>query len=254
MTIKAITYGKDPLQTADLYVPTTSNGAAVVFVHGGAWLRGDKTDGQNLAEVLAQAGYLVAAINYRLAQAALFPAAQSDLETFITWFKASDYQQLRLGLLGVSVGGTMALTAAFKFHLPVVTWSAVVESANWMATHQNVKPALDAKKTLGLAKPRAIKDAFYRYFIENYLGTVTSDKLQALDPLQATGAELPAVMMFNSTDEIVPLGDALTFLNRLTARQPNSRLTVFSGDGHAQAYEARALGQTLAFFDQQLQG
>lgn len=51
---------------------------AVVVVHGGGWIQGDKTESQTklMAQVMAQAGYFVANINYRLTG----PAVSTDPE------------------------------------------------------------------------------------------------------------------------------------------------------------------------------
>ena len=51
---------------------------AVVVVHGGGWYTGDKSDADvvNASRVLADAGYVVFNINYRLAPEFPFPAAQ----------------------------------------------------------------------------------------------------------------------------------------------------------------------------------
>lgn len=60
-------YGKDPLQRLDYWRPETAGSPLVVFVHGGGWERGDKSDsvGIKAAHFLGQ-GYGFASINYRL--------------------------------------------------------------------------------------------------------------------------------------------------------------------------------------------
>ena len=51
---------------------------ALIVVHGGGWHNGDKTKFQALSIGLARQGYVVAAIEYRLADEAAFPAAIHD--------------------------------------------------------------------------------------------------------------------------------------------------------------------------------
>jgi acetyl esterase/lipase len=60
-------------QKLKLYIPTTGNGPfpVVIIVHGGAFMFGDKTDGQIVA-----AGYAVASINYRLSSEAAASSRQ----------------------------------------------------------------------------------------------------------------------------------------------------------------------------------
>ncbi|ERL64940.1 alpha/beta hydrolase family protein [Schleiferilactobacillus shenzhenensis] len=248
--MNTIKYGTDPLQTADIYEPQQRNGAAIIFIHGGAWLRGDKAGGKHLATVLSDHGYVVAAINYRLAPAAQMPAAQEDLDSFVAFMQqSSDFSSLKLGLLGVSVGGTMALTTSMHTGLPVSTWSAVVQSQDWINRHPGVKPSLDGKKELGLTDQHEINAAFYQNFINTYLGTVTQDKLAQLDPLNQETTKPGPIAMMNSLDEIVPVEDVMKFFKRVAKVQPESRLTFFPGWQHAQGYEAQALDQTRAFFD-----
>ena len=61
-----VAYGPGALQKADFYYPDTPNGAAIVFVHGGGWIRGDKSADSDIGETFANAGYLVALPNYAL--------------------------------------------------------------------------------------------------------------------------------------------------------------------------------------------
>ena len=67
----------------DLHYPETTDAPlpAVVYVHGGAWIRGDKAIGENARFVpeLVERGYLVASINYRLAPQFQFPALIQDV-------------------------------------------------------------------------------------------------------------------------------------------------------------------------------
>lgn len=62
-----LAYGKDPLQKLDYWRPKKPGSPLVVFVHGGGWKRGDKSDstGQKASHILDQ-GYGFASLNYRL--------------------------------------------------------------------------------------------------------------------------------------------------------------------------------------------
>ena len=72
--IPDISYGADPAQRFDVYVSTrpAANAAAapvILFVHGGGWARGDKTNGRVLAPKVAHwvdQGYVVISANYRM--------------------------------------------------------------------------------------------------------------------------------------------------------------------------------------------
>ena len=155
----------------DIYVPDAANGGAVIYAHGGGWFRGDKENESDLGQYLADAGYLVAIPNFRLAPKFLYPTAQNDFDHFINWLLASPYEfdRERVGLLGASSGGTMVLQNSLTTGYPVVAWSPVVDFANWVQKNQMVKASVDAKNELGLTEIHEIHDAFYKYFIQTYL-------------------------------------------------------------------------------------
>ncbi len=76
-------------QKLDLYVPadTGENLPLIIWVHGGAWLGGNKTHYRPM-EYLS-AGYAGASINYRLSQHAVFPAQIEDVKAAIRWLRAN---------------------------------------------------------------------------------------------------------------------------------------------------------------------
>jgi len=98
---------------ADIYSPLVNASQelrpALVVVHGGGWHSGDKTKFQALSIRLAQKGYVVAAIEYRLADEAAFPAAIHDCFAAVRYLRsnAEDLQldPSRIGAVGGSAGG-----------------------------------------------------------------------------------------------------------------------------------------------------
>ena len=62
---------------------------ALVVVHGGGWHNGDKTKFRALSIRLASFGYVVAAIEYRLAGEAAFPAAIHDCTAAVRFLRAN---------------------------------------------------------------------------------------------------------------------------------------------------------------------
>ncbi len=82
----------------------------VILVHGGGWMRGDKTSYiKPLFEPLTKAGFTWFTINYRLAPAHRWPACADDVESAIRWVKANAKQYKadpkRIALVGESAGG-----------------------------------------------------------------------------------------------------------------------------------------------------
>lgn len=79
---------------------------ALIVVHGGGWHNGDKTKFQALSIRLANLGYVVAAIEYRLADEAAFPAAIHDCFAAVRFLRANAGQlNLNANSIG-AVGGS----------------------------------------------------------------------------------------------------------------------------------------------------
>lgn len=95
----------------DLFVPDSGPALkpAVVVVHGGGWLNGDKTKFHALAMALAARGYVTAAIEYRLGGEAKFPAAIHDCNAAVRWMRAHAKEHgidsTHIGAVGGSAGG-----------------------------------------------------------------------------------------------------------------------------------------------------
>ncbi|GAA5022624.1 hypothetical protein GCM10025734_79070 [Kitasatospora paranensis] len=108
----------------DLHVPPAGGGPApvVVWIHGGAFLSGDRrhlpetlTPG-SLFEAFTAAGIAVATIDYRLSGEAVFPAQLDDVRSAIAYLRYyADVLGIdtgRLGASGESAGGALAALAA----------------------------------------------------------------------------------------------------------------------------------------------
>ena len=101
----------DKSLSLDVYVPETAEPGKklplVVWVHGGAWLGGDKRGGPFLR--LANKGYVLASVNYRLSQEAIFPAQIHDCKAAIRFLRANadryGVDPDRIGVWGSSAGG-----------------------------------------------------------------------------------------------------------------------------------------------------
>jgi acetyl esterase/lipase len=93
----------------DLYVPKDARNPLplVVWIHGGAWRAGSKD--RCPAIRVTKRGYVVASVNYRLSQQAIFPAQIEDCKAAIRWLRANaakyHVDSERIGVWGSSAGG-----------------------------------------------------------------------------------------------------------------------------------------------------
>jgi acetyl esterase/lipase len=103
----------------DLYTPS---GAAsplptLLYLHGGAWALGDKSDMavERLMPLVAH-GFAVASANYRLVPSVTYPAPIHDVKAAVRWLRANAAEHGldpdRIALGGASAGGHLASLAA----------------------------------------------------------------------------------------------------------------------------------------------
>lgn len=104
-------YGSRPLQKLDLWHAQASKPAPlVVFVHGGGWKRGDKSNATGAAKVthLLGRGYAVASIDYDLVPGATVEQQAADVALAVAWLRnhAADHgiDPRRIVLMGHSAG------------------------------------------------------------------------------------------------------------------------------------------------------
>ncbi len=75
-----------PRHVLDLYRPTgLANYPILLFVHGGAWVSGDKSNVAAVGQTLATNGIGVAAVNYRLSPEVTHPAHIQDIALAFAW-------------------------------------------------------------------------------------------------------------------------------------------------------------------------
>jgi acetyl esterase/lipase len=111
----------------DLYRPARNGNSpvpCVVVIHGGGWDGGDRRQLPGLNHWLAERGYAVVAISYRLAPAHRWPAQRDDALAAIAFLKARGpalgIDPARLVLLGRSAGGQIAQSVAYTARDPAI--------------------------------------------------------------------------------------------------------------------------------------
>ena len=95
----------------DLHLPVgVENPPLVMFIHGGGWTSGDRKRCD--LKWVAQSGYAVASIEYRMSQEARFPAQIHDCKGALRWLRAHQkelgYDASRVVVAGMSAGGHLA--------------------------------------------------------------------------------------------------------------------------------------------------
>ena len=120
----------------DVYQPTQEpppgGRPAVIVIHGGGWVLGDKWSLEGYSRMLAETGIVAININYRLAPRHKFPAQVDDVRDALVW-TAKNAERFainlnRLGLCGYSAGGHLSALVAVLADEP---FAVQVAASNW---------------------------------------------------------------------------------------------------------------------------
>lgn len=103
-------FGKN---TLDLYLPKSPGShPLVLWVHGGAFVAGDKSGVENWGVMLAANGYTVAAMNYEWAPEATYPAQVQQIADALSFLCRTavqyDFSVQRIAIAGDSAGAHLA--------------------------------------------------------------------------------------------------------------------------------------------------
>jgi acetyl esterase/lipase len=109
-------YDQHPQAILDIVMPAAEakeRRPGVVAIHGGGWTRYTKDDLLEHVLPWVEKGFVVANIEYRLANVALAPAAAIDAVKATEWFRKNarrwNVDSARIVVMGRSVGGYLAL-------------------------------------------------------------------------------------------------------------------------------------------------
>jgi acetyl esterase/lipase len=139
-----VQYGDDGSDTTlDAFSPDSARGPlpTVVWIHGGAWISGDKSNVTPYLRILASRGYTTIGVNYSIAPEAVYPTAITQLNDALAYIVEHaaelgvDPQQIVLA--GDSAGSQLASELAGITTNPAY------------ATLLGINPALDADQLVG---------------------------------------------------------------------------------------------------------
>jgi acetyl esterase/lipase len=128
-----VSYGDNSSQKMDVYLPAkrTNDTKVVVFIHGGSFIGGDKSEYTALVEELYRRNFAVANINYRLVDGSgletnpithkkstvLIQDQVNDVSAAVNYIisKAKDWQvsNTKIAVVGHSAGATLSLLYAY---------------------------------------------------------------------------------------------------------------------------------------------
>jgi acetyl esterase len=199
---------------------------AVIVVHGGGWVRGDRAlDVAPILEPLSDAGFAWFSISYRLMNdAAQFGAAIEDVKAAVRFVKAhaAEYHvdAERIALVGESAGGQLAAMAALSEE-PELRVKAVV---GLYAPTDLVTLAKTSKQV-----PQWIRDNVQGSPFE----ALILAGLKVFSPIEHVRSDMPPMLLIHGTaDTLVPFEQSKAMCARVKAVGGSCELYAVEGAGH----------------------
>jgi len=216
---------------------------ALVVIHGGSWMSGDKRSMERVATAAAADGFAVFNVNYTLARPGRpgFPRQYAELRRAVRWIRTRAEQlnvdPAAIGALGTSAGGHLAALLATAGEGPVDAGARIGAAVTWSA------PSLlgDLEGWLGLA-------------VANFVGCLTDcpERELAASPATYASADDPPMLVIGSEREIVPVEQTRALARSLGAAGVEHRLRILAGERHGREYAGDVLPGSLRFLVRQL--
>jgi acetyl esterase/lipase len=210
----------------------------VVWIHGGAWMSGDKSWMPPVLYLLDN-GFAMTSIDYRLSQEALFPAQIEDCKAAIRWLRANaaryNLDPDRVGAWGESAGGHLA--ALLGTAGDVAAWDQQGGNREYSSRVQAVCDWFGPSDLLQMGVMKSGFDHNAADAPEALLigGLVQENKEKAkrANPITYITPETPSFfIMHGEQDDVVPLGQSELLHRALVEAGLDSTLMVIPGMGH----------------------
>ncbi|WP_288243617.1 alpha/beta hydrolase [uncultured Chryseobacterium sp.] len=260
-----ITYKTNSLGTPvslDLYKPKASSSeklSVVIYVHGGAWAKGDKTvRANNYIESfilkLVEKNFAVISIEYTLVSDKVhFPLPIEDTKDAVRWVRKNaekyNFDTNNIGYFGVSSGAHLSLLAAYtndNEYTGSPELSAYSAKVNYVV--DNFGPT-DLNKLLHtrLGKvPVSIVGLFFKPIVEireklvfgisGY--SIKTEKRKAVDylervsPVNDTEDGVPTFILHGNKDKVAPLKHSKKLVKKLNKNNIENKLIVVKDGNH----------------------
>jgi acetyl esterase/lipase len=202
------TGGQRKLQL-DLYLPKgrTKATPAIIFIHGGAWKSGKRSDMKFYCVKFAEKGYVTATVTYRLMDEAPFPAAVQDVKCAVRWLRANavkyNIDPERIVASGNSAGGHLSMMIGYSDDPSLEGTGGNNNFSSRVCAVVNFYGPTDL--TTDFAKKQPL--------VENFLGGKTFDEAPDIyklaSPIFHLTKDDPPTLIFHGTiDSTVPIAQA----------------------------------------------
>lgn len=203
----------------DFYRPknTSEPLPLLVFIHGGSWKSGKRSDYLVYLTSFAEKGYITATISYRLLRDSIYPAAVEDVTDAVEWLfengKNVGYDPDRIALVGGSAGAHLALLAGYGWKNSLTD----SEKPNDTANGHRIKAVVDIYGPVDLTTEYSRNQRLVNAFIGHSYDETPKLYRQA-SPITYLSSSCPPTLIFHGTsDTLVPVSQSDTLKSRLDA-------------------------------------
>lgn len=235
----------------DLYLPGNAGKVPLVlYLHGGAWVMGSRKDHPDRLRNLAGQGIVVAALSYRPAHLAPFPAQREDVAAAIDFLRREGptwgVDARAVGLYGASAGAHLAamtgLTLSRSINCPV--FALVGLFGRYDLTEAGLPPSPDA----GLRPPCEVLDSVWPaelggrpvppMKLRSLLTGVEEalldqEALEAISPQhRLSELDFPVLVMHGTADGVTHHAHAENFVRDVRALGKEAELVLVDGANH----------------------
>lgn len=251
-------------QKLDLYIPTSAAREnrlpLIVWVHGGGWRKGSKSNPRALRPLLQQ-GFAVASINYRLSEHATFPAQIHDCFAAIRYLRTRadefHYDGERIGAWGSSAGGHLvALMGSggdvefLQGELGVTGVSSRVQAVcDWFGP-TDLLAMNEQAGSFGKLDHNA-PDSPESKLIGGPIQQQPEKTARASPIAYVSPDDPPYLIMHGDQDPLVPLQQSQLLYEALQKSGVKSELVIVEGAGHGLG-QPEHMNRVIAFFKSQL--
>lgn len=239
--------GGTPLRYDLLRPETDAKTPLIVFIHGGGWISGDKSDLQEIACSFVERGYAAALIQYRLAPLHPFPSAVEDVQSFVRFIRA------QAGEFGIDAGRIASLGSSAGAHLALMLGVTDVAEDGISSRVQTV---IDLCGITDLTNYRETHYPIAWSFLEQFVPLPYEGNEQVFrsaSPLTLVDQHAaPTLIVHGEEDDIVPIGQSEALAAAMSAHKVAHRFLRVPSEGHGFSLEAwPAVEQAIVDFLQE---
>ena len=180
----------------------------LVFIHGGGWKSGKRSDYLVYLTAFAEKGYMTATVSYRLLKDGPYPACAEDITDAVQWFYGNGekygYDPDRIALIGGSAGAHLALLAAYEWKKPHDT----IDSIAKLEPRHRIKAVVDIYGPIDLTTDYAQHQSLVTSFIAHSYKEAPELYREASPVNYVDKSDPPTMILHGTSDDLVPISQS----------------------------------------------